>query len=189
MCPFTLTCCRTQSRRSRQPRLVMSGPMAPWQHVPYRAPGAPSVQRCLAPQAPPRGVSLPTPWVGLAWRRVAVLRAVRPIYSAPVTRREGQRIGWLGVAVALLVIAIPVAEFAYFAIVGDEACSRGDSDFGVSSWSWIPSGHVCRYDGLEGTVETVGPSPFMSLYLVAALVFVWLLVVRRRRASSSLIHE
>ena len=138
---------------------------------------------------PATGRQPPNAVGGLAWRRVAVLRAVRPIYSAPVTRREGQRIGWLGVAVALLVIAIPVAEFAYFAIVGDEACSRGDSDFGVSSWSWIPPGPVCRYDGLEGTVETVGPSPFMSLYLVAALVFVWLLVVRRRRASSSLIHE
>jgi MYXO-CTERM domain-containing protein len=105
-----------------------------------------------------------------------------------VTRREGQRIGSLGVAVALLVIAVPVAGFAYFAIVGDEACSRADSDFGVSSWSLIPPGHVCRYDGLEAIAETVGPSPFMSLYLVAALVFLLLLVVRRRRASRSLIH-
>jgi hypothetical protein len=94
----------------------------------------------------------------------------------------------LGVAVALLVIAVPVADFAYFAVVGDEACSRGDSDFGVSSWSWIPPGHVCRYDGLEGTAETVGPSPFMSIYVVVGLVFVLLLIVRRRRASRLLIH-
>ena len=89
----------------------------------------------------------------------------------------------------LLVISIPVAEFVYFAIGGDEACSRGDSDFGVSSWWWIPPGHVCRYDGPEGTAETVGPSAFTSLYMVAALVFVLLLVVRRRRAAGSLIHE
>ena len=88
----------------------------------------------------------------------------------------------------LLVIAVPVADFAYFAIVGDSACSRGDSNFGVSSWSWIAPGHVCRYDGLEGTAETVGPSLFMSFYLVAALVVVMLLVVQRRRASRSLIH-
>lgn len=96
--------------------------------------------------------------------------------------------GWLVVAVALLVIAVPVADFAYFAIVGDMACSRRDSDFGVSSWSWVPPGHVCRYDGLEGTAETVGSSPLVSIYFVAALALVLILVVRRRRASGLLTH-
>jgi hypothetical protein len=104
-------------------------------------------------------------WPGL-WRVAAVLLAV----------------SWTG----LLVLGLAWSVLITFA--GDLYCehSAGDSYFGEFSWSIVPPGPQCTWTtGTSGIDETYGPTPVISIWLLALLTLGGLVVWVVRQAWAS----
>lgn len=89
-------------------------------------------------------------------------------------------LGWTG----LLLLGL---GWRAFVAADDLYCehSTGDSNFGELSWSIVPPGPVCTWTTeRNGFDERYGPTPVMSIWLLALLVIGGLVVWVTRRAWS-----
>ena len=81
-------------------------------------------------------------------------------------------------------LAVGVMGIVFLQLAGSAGCEHetGDSNFGESSWSLVPFGHVCTWT-LEGNGvdDRQGPTPVWSLWLVGVASGLPALAVLRRR--------
>ena len=117
--------------------------------------------------------------------------AAAPTRDAPraMSRNANSSVVSAVVAVTLWIVLAVVGAIGIAAVdvLGDAGCEKSESNYGKLSWSTIPPGPVCTWTTeVNGFDEVDGPSPVMSIWLVALTVLgagsIWL-VWRARRAT------
>lgn len=103
--------------------------------------------------------------------------------------RTGWGLAWLAGGMWAAVLLIGLAYAAFINNTGDLGCNAttGGSNYGQFGWSVSPPGPTCTYTAnLNGFDSVVGPTPVMSVWLVALVaggIAVVSLIRRSRRSA------